>query len=517
MTVNAVLTVDLGASAMRAGLFDRRGKLLALESRPVPGAERANGVDEQDAEEWWRLLTRLVRDVLADKSAKAAKIDGIAITGVTRSQVFVGPNGRASRPAMMWRDARAVAEAHTLRDEIAASNLSAELADQSPVSAYHPIARMLWVRSNEPKVMEKTRWVLQPKDFLNFRLTGRVGGDIISSSSLTDRRQHGPTNGGAVGQLFAKLGLNAQLVPDLGQPELVLGPVQKALPAPFDKLAGVPVFLSTMDTWCATLGIGANQAGQAYDIAGTSEVVGLISKKQATVPGLITVPWGDGLTHIGGPSQAGADCLTWFAESLGGDTSVAGLKALVETLDTVERQPLGPIFLPYLTGERTPLWDPDARGVFFGIDRAHGKADLLAAVLEGVAFSNRHVLELAEHAAGAQAGVIRIGGGGAQFDQWCQIKADVTGREIVRTEMVEAGLFGAALLVLHGQKRFKNRAEAQKSLVKVEKRFKPDPKRHVAYSQIYPIYRDISRDLSGRFRALAKLRKDPAFVPKPKR
>lgn len=517
MAVNAVLTVDLGGTFMRAGLFDRRGKLLALQSRPVPGAERSIGAEEQDAEDWWKLLCRLVRDLLADKGVKGAKLDGIAITGITRTQVFLSENGRLARPAIMWRDARAVAEAAALREAVATSGLAPELADQSPISAYHPIARLLWVKTHEPKVLDKTRWVLQPKDFLNFRLTGRAGGDVLSSAALLDRTGHGPRAGGAVGALFGRLGLNPQLVPDLAEPEKVLGPVQKKLPAPFDKLAGVPVFVSTMDTWCATLGIGANHAGLAYDIAGTSEVVGLITKKQASVPGLITVPWGDGLTHIGGPSQAGADCLVWFAEAVAGDASPSAIDKLMAGLPRAQRQPLGPIFLPYLAGERTPLWDPDARGVFFGVDRAHGQADLLGAVLEGVAFSNRHVLELAEHAAGVRAQAIRIAGGGARFDLWCQIKADATGREVVRTEMAEAGLFGAALVVLHGQKRFKTRAEAQKSLVKIEKTFKPDVKRHALLSQVYPLYLDLTRDLSGRFRALAKLRRDPIFAAKSKR
>jgi xylulokinase len=517
MTGTAVLTVDLGGTSMRAGLFDRRGKLLALQSRPVPGAEGSNGTDEQNPEEWWKLLCRLTRDLLADKGVKGVKLDGIAITGVTRSQVFLASNGRVVRPAIMWRDARAVAEAAVLREAVAASGVAPELADQSPISAYHPIARLLWVKAHEPKLLDRTHRVLQPKDFLNYRLTGKAGGDLLSSASLTDRNRHGPAAGGAVAALFARLGLNPQLVPELAEPETVLGPVQKKLPAPFDKLAGVPVFVSTMDTWCATLGIGANQAGQAYDIAGTSEVVGLITKKQAAVPGLVTIPWGDGLTHIGGPSQAGADCLAWFAEAVAGDGSAPAIAALMAGLPRADRHPLGPIFLPYLAGERTPLWDPDARGVFFGLDRAHGQADLLGAVLEGVAFSNRHVLELAEHAAGAQAAAIRIAGGGARFDLWCQIKADVTGREIVRTEMEEAGLFGAALMVLHGQKRFKSRAEAQKALVKIARRFKPDPKRHAAYSLIYPLYLDLTRDLSGRFRSLAKLRRDPIFATRSKR
>jgi len=344
-----------------------------------------------------------------------------------------------------------------------------------------------------------------------------MAGDVISSASLTDRRQHGPATGGAMAALFAKLGLNPQHVAALHEPETALGAVQKKMAPPFDKLAGVPVMVSTMDTWCATLGIGANVAGQAYDIAGTSEVVGLIAKTQATVPGLVTVPWGDGLTHIGGPSQSGADCLTWFAEVMGVESKPARLAELVNALARAERHPVPPIFLPYLAGERTPLWDPDARGVFFGIGRDHGQADMLGAVLEGVAFSNRHVLELAEHAAGLHAASIRIGGGGAWLDLWCQIKANVTGREIIRTEVEEAGLFGAALMAMHGQKRFKSRADAQKALVKVDKRFKPDAKKNAAYNALYPIYLDLSRDLSGRFRALAKLRGDPNFAQPAKR
>jgi xylulokinase len=505
--MEGVLTFDLGATSMRAGLFDTNACPMKVVSRPSHGEAMAGDRAESDPETWWNALCEIAQDLLDDPDAARVEIKGIVITGMTRTQIFLNAEGEVIRPAITWRDARAKAEAARLHEEISSDERGDVLIGHSPISPYHPIARLMWVGENEPEVMEDTRWVLQPKDYLNYRLTGVPAGDVISSANYLDiTRSRVPE------RLFRRLALDPGVIPPLHSPEAMVGTVQRGLPSPFDGIAGAAVFTGSMDTWCCTVGIGANRQGLGYNIAGTSEVLGILTERPAFAPGLVTVPWGDGLFQIGGPSQTGGDCLAWFAEAFAGspDAGKQELAPLVRSLSKRPRDPNPPIFLPYLSGERTPLWDPDARGVFFGIDRSHHASDFLWAVLEGVAFANRHVLDLAEEAAGITIDEVRITGGGAQLDVWCQIKADVTGRDVVRTRQAEAGLFGAVLVALHGLGVYPNRKTVQARLVQEDKRFIPDAMRRPIYAGMYEIYRDLWGDLRRRFQALADVRNEHA-------
>ena len=284
--------------------------------------------------------------------------------------------------------------------------------------------------------------------------------------------------------------------------------MRKDLPSPFHRLAGVPVVVGSMDGWCCTLGVGANRPGFAYDIAGTTEVVGMIARNATVVPGLVTLPWGDDLFQIGGPTQAGGDCLTWFTEAFWcrQDGPGKGVADMVKLLEQGTCAPSTMVFLPYLAGERTPIWDPEARGVFFGVNRRHTALDFLRAVMEGVAYAVRHILDLAAGGVSDPIQEVRIAGGGAHLDIWCQIKSDITGWDIVRTSQKEVGLFGAALLALQGLGIYTDRETLQAEFVREEKRFSPDTRHESRYAALYRIYRSLSADLGPRFHELAAVR-----------
>ncbi len=495
--MTAVLAGDLGGSSLRLALVAGDGTVLVAASRTMEMAAPAGGRAEQDPDVWWLAFRRLAAQLLDHPKARAIAVGAICMAGVTRTQVFVDADGRVLRPAITWRDSRAVAEAAMVAEALRAAEPDAA-AGYGPVNAYHPLARLAWVAGHEPDVAVATRWVMQPKDFLNFRLTGSAAGDLYSSHHFLR-----PGSGEVAATVFQRLGLDAGVVPPLGPPEARIGCVSPGLPPPFDRLEGVPVFAGSMDSWCCALGIGANRDGAAYVVSGTSEVLGLITREPARAPGLVTLAWGDGLTHIGGPSQAGGDCLAWFADAFGAGGEIP---SLVRRLAGEPRDPEPVIFVPFLTGERTPLWNPDARGVFFGLGRRHRAVDMMWSVIEGVAFANRHVLDLAEEAAGARAEEIRITGGAARLDVWCQVKADVTGRPVLSTVEKEAGVFGAALVALQGLGLHPDREALQEELVRDERRFTPDPDRAAFYDRLYPVYRRLVDDAGPAFAALADVR-----------
>jgi xylulokinase len=495
--METVLTFDIGGTSIRAGLFDRYAQVINQASRPSPPQWIKENAAEIPADDWWQAVCELTRVLFNEKESHTGDVKGICISGMTRSQIFLDRNGKPLRPAITWQDGRATAEAGRLKEVLQSLESGVTAGDSNPVNAYHPLVRLLWVKANEPEVYRLTQWVLQPKDYVNYKLTGIAAGDLISSHSI----QKSDT-------LFDRLDLDPRMIPLSVSPETVIGTVRKDLPAPFDRLAGVPVVAGSMDGWCCTLGIGANRPGVAYDIAGTTEVVGIITRNATPVPGLIILPWGDDLFQVGGPTQAGGDCLTWFNEVFLNrqDGSVEEVPDMIKMLEEDIGAPSSMVFLPYLAGERTPIWDPEARGVFFGVNRRHTALDFLRAVMEGVAFAMRHILDLAAAGVSDTVKEVRIAGGGANLDIWCRIKSDITGRDIVRTSQKEAGLFGAALLALQGLGFYTDRQTLQAELVQEEKRFSPDTRHESRYAALYKIYRSLSADLRARFHELAAVR-----------
>jgi xylulokinase len=498
MRFPAVLAFDLGSSTFRAGLYAFDGGTITMTSIKSELCPPMHDRAEHDAETWWTQLQDLVQAVLEDPVAKKAEIKGIAISALTRTQVFVDENGEVLRPAITWRDTRAEEESQALKEAMTKLGLFETASDHIPIGSYHPLARILWVARHEPEVFRRTRWVLFPSNFLTYRLTGVACWDRIQAGLAFDYHKFIPPK-----RVLNTLELPESIIPPFLWPLEPVGKVRPDLPAPLDQLSGVPVFASSLDGWCNSLGIGAIREGVTYVVSGTSDIFGFVYPKPIEVSGLTVLPWAKDLFHMGGVIQSGGDCLTWFTNALA-DFLPERLSpdSLIDRLLKLPRLGPAPIFLPYLAGERIPLWEPHVRAGFFGIDRNHTLKDMLWAVLEGVAFASRHVLEPLEKAAGMTVDEIRVSGGGAGSDTWCQVRADVTGRTILRTAERETGLYGAAMIALRGIGQFASLADAQDALVRVDRRFVPNPARTAYYDQAFSVYRDISANAVVPCRAL---------------
>lgn len=465
-----ILAVDLGAGSLRAAAVTKRGRLVALAAQPIAAAaETRPGWSELDPELWWQALAAAVGTVL-DRLPRGARIAGICLAGLTRSQVLLDDEARVLRPALLFRDRRAAAEAEEVARYFATETPPA-------ITAFHPLARLAWVTRAEPALFERVAAVAEPKDFLNARLTGRLAGDAVTYSRFDDLA------------LIRKLPETLQrclalLVVERLAPWALLGPVT-CREAPFDRLAGVPVFAGSMDAWASAVGAGAARPGQAYDIAGTSEVVGLITRERRAVPGLVALLWGEAVHQIGGPTQAGADCARWCHEIF---RLRGGLAAAIERAGARLPATELPLFLPYLAGERAPLWREDLRAAFHRVSRGHGPDDFLFAVLEGVAHAVRDILALAA-ASGETPGELRVCGGGARSDAWCQLKADVTALPVMRAAPRETGLIGCAIAAAFGLGLHPSLAAASDAMVPVERAFTPRPEHAAFYRDRARLYR----------------------------
>lgn len=490
--MSIVLACDLGGTSFRAALVDARGGILVQKAIAGPASIDAAGASEIDAGAWWRIMIEACAGLAAEAPELFAAVEAVAICGVTRTQVFIGRDGRQLRPAMTWKDTRSEAAAARLRERLDPAHPEA-----AAINAFHPLARLAWLREQEEANFHSLACVLEPKDYLNFRLTGRQAGDPVSLARLLAAAAPA-----ASGDLLSAIGLSPSILPPLLEPWQQVGPVLTGLPAPLDRLVGRPVFCASNDTWAGVVGLGAMRDGFAYNISGTTEVLGVMGHEPVRADGLMTVDW-RGLFQLGGPSQNGADTVSWLLSLLGRGEE-GGIGREIDALLAGPRQPQPVLFLPYLQGERVPYWNPALRGAFIGLNRRHGATDLAFAVLEGVAFLNRIVLSRAEAALAGPVAEIRFGGGAAANPVWSQIKADICGRPVVVGASKEPGLLGAAIIAFTGLGRFASLAQAQAALVAVASRFEPDLSRKAGYDALFALYRrseqalaPISQDLSA--------------------
>ena len=459
--MSRILAVDLGGSALKAGLLTVGGIVEASVAVPVGFDEDETGRSERHPDRWWRGFSEAVEALAARGGLDA--LAAIVACGATRTQVFLDAEGAIVRPAIGFRDTRADGAAKlALQRPGVADHPEARHLDR-----FHPLARLLWLREAEPEAWAATHTVLDPKDWLVFRLTGQAASDPISQERLA------AAFAGERTSIAALTGIDRNVLPPLRAPESRIGGVRTGLGGALEALAGVPVFCGSHDTWCAVAGLGALASGCGYCVSGSSEAVGLLAPGPARADGLLTVRWGDGLWQIGGPGLNGANVMEWLADLLAPGDGPPEQRIMEIVPGAPARRPL--VFHPYLNGERTPHWDADLRGAFLGLDREHGPEDIARAVMEGVALLNRDVLERAEAAAGLRVERVYLAGGGARNDPWTQIRADVLGREIVVPHDIDAGLAGCLAVARAGLGHFADLTEAARSIGRKPRTVRPDP------------------------------------------
>jgi xylulokinase len=487
--MSLILACDLGGSSFRAGLIDRSGRITFQAAIPLPVPTGMSGVSETDPETWWTALCQTADSLKAQAAADFATIDAVAISGFTRTQIFLGDDDRVLRPAFTFRDTRAAPMLAAIQ-----ADLPPDHPEYGQVNAFHPIARLAWLARAEPETARRLAAVVEPKDYLNLRLTGACTIDPIGSARLIASRD-----------LLPALGLPG-ILPKIAAPASILGAIQPGLPGALAGLAGKPAVAMGNDTWTSVVGLGALREGLAYNLSGTTEVFGAIAARPAQAEGLMTVDWGGGIHQVGGPSQTGGDTIDWLLTLLGRAGPIgAALQSLLAESRHV--QPL--LFLPYLQGERVPHWDPNLRGAFIGLNREHGPADCAHAVLEGVAFLNRLVLERAEAAIGAGVTEIRFGGGGAASAEWCQVKADICERPVIVTECDEPGLLGAAICASVALGHFPDLAAGQAALVQTRTTYPPDAARQPHYRALYALFREAEPAVAPVSKKLAAMASPP--------
>lgn len=445
-----ILAHDLGTSGNKATLYSEEGAMLA--SATVAYAMHCfNGSwAEQDPEEWWQAVCDSTRALLAKVSIDPADIAVVALSGQMMGCTPVDINGRALRPSLLYCDQRATREAEVLLSRISMEEFYGICGHR--VSASYALEKLMWLRDNEPKVFRQTHMTLCAKDYVNYRLTGVFATDHSDASG---------TNAFDVNDfswsehVLALADIDVCMFPKAVNAATLIGEITDAAARATGLVAGTPVAAGAGDGSAAGVGAGSVRPGSAYLCLGSSAWIGLTVEKPIVDAGMSTMNWAHavpGYLHPTGTTQTAGSSFKWMAEqicaveALLGKTSGKSVYAQIdEVVAAVPPGARGVLFLPYLLGERTPWWNPDARGAFIGMNLASTRADMMRAVMEGVAMSLGLIADIFR--AHVPIDKLTAIGGGARSAVWRQILADACGCPVqTLTSRAEATSMGAAVI-----------------------------------------------------------------------
>jgi xylulokinase len=457
-----VLGIDVGTTNAKAGLVALDGRLLgsARASYAIDVAPD-EGRAEQDADDWWAALETLTATLRALRTD--VRIVAIAVTGHGPTMVPVDAVGRPTGQAITWLDTRTLAE----QDELATrTGLRGWALSVLPAG--------LWLERHRPRVAEATTWYLNTWEALALRLTGRAATSLVAGQAFPDR-----------GVLVAS-GLAAERVAPPVAAGSVLGGLTPTAAGVLGLVAGTPVVAGVVDAFASFHGAGLLEAGDAIDAGGTAGGFGVYVDRPVEAAGsFCTAAPLPGRHVVGGAMAATGKALDWLRDDILGGTATT--EALLDEASAVGAGSDGLVFLPYLAGERSPLWNPEASGAFVGLTVRHGRGHLVRAVVEAAALAIRHIAEPIL-AAGVDVRSMRVCGGPARSELWNRIKADVTGFPILVPAVKETAVLGAAILGAVGVEAHADLERAIRAMVRTEQRLEPDPAARATYDASYEAY-----------------------------
>lgn len=493
-----LLGIDIGTSACKAAAFSGDGTVLGQASRSYPVHYPKPGWAEQDPEEWWWAVCAAIRSLL-EQGVDASEIRGVGVGGQSWSAVAVDRHGSVLCSTPIWVDTRAQKICEEMKARFGEELLFHT--SGNPIQPMYTMPKVLWYQENRPEVYRNADKILQSNSFIAFRLTGEM---TQEPSQGYGWNCYDVARGAWNTELCRDLGVDPSLLPQIVPCHAVIGGVTAEAAEETGLRPGTFVVAGGLDAACGTLGAGVIRPGETQEQGGQAGGMSICMDACRMDPRLIlgahVVPerW-----LLQGGTVAGGAAVNWFEKEFCAEERAwakeKGTSSLREMDAAAGKVPAGSeglVFLPYLAGERSPVWDVNAKGVFYGIDFSKTRAHFARAVMEGVAYSLRHNLEIAEQA-DAHAGTLRSMGGAANSGLWMQIKADVTGKDFAVPSADTATALGAAILAGVGTGEFSDFEDAVRRTVTIRRRFAPNPENAAAYSQGYAVYRGLYENLKN--------------------
>jgi len=492
-----VIGVDVGTTGARALIVDQAGNVRGQGVGPYAFETPRPGWAEQDPDAWWRGTGVAIRAALGAAGASKRDVVAIGLSGQMHSLTLLDQNGGALRAAILWNDQRAAAECEEITRRVGRERLIA--LTRNPALPGFTAPKLLWTRNHEPHAYARIASVLLPKDYVRYRLTDVHATDVsdASGTGLFD-----VTARAWSAEVLAALDIPTEWMPRATESPVLGAAVSEVGAAETGLASGTPVAAGGGDQAAQAIGTGVVRPGPLCVTIGTSGVVFATLDAPVVDPGLRThtfchaVP---GRWHMMGVMLSAGGALRWLRQAFASGVDYGALDAEAEITPPGAE---GLVFLPYLTGERTPYPDPNARGAFVGLSLVHGRGHLVRAVMEGVAFGLRDSFEIIR-AVGVEITQVRATGGGAASRLWNQILADVLGVEVVVMNITEGAAYGAALLASVGAGLFSTIEAACEAGLCVASRAEPRPNVGARYDALYETYRALYPALRPSFARLA--------------
>jgi xylulokinase len=491
-----LLGLDISTTGAKALLVDDDGVVIGSASHPLTLSTPRPLWSEQNPEDWWTGMAASIGLLLQEQAVDGVDIAAIGLTGQMHGLVLLDEHGLVLRPAILWNDQRTGPQCDEIRRRLGKAHLI-QVTGNDALPGF-TASKILWVQQNEPDIYARARHVLLPKDYIRLRLTGDYAMDKAdgSGTQLFDLRARTWS-----ADMLKALDLPAAWLPPTYEGPDITGRVTAAAAAETGLAAGTPVVGGGGDQAAQAVGVGAVAPGIVALTLGTSGVVFAATDAPLIEPeGRLhafchALP---GCWHLMGVMLSAAGSLAWYRDTLAPDLSYDDLVAEVADVPPGSE---GLLFLPYLTGERTPYPDPLARGAWVGLTIRHARPHMTRAVLEGVAFGIKDSFTLIQQAGLAAIDQVRVSGGGAKSPLWRQIMADVLGAELVTVNTTEGAAYGAALLAAVAAGVYADVPEACAATIRVTGRTEPGPNA-AAYTDFYPLYRALYPALAGEFLGL---------------
>lgn len=503
-----LIGIDVGTSGTKTVLFDELGNAVASATVEYPLHTPNPGWTEQDPADWWNATVQTIQEVLAKSKAPAGEIKGLGLSGQMHGSVFLDEKNQVVRPAILWNDSRTADECVQITKTIGEKRLL-ELASNPALTGF-TAPKAVWLKNHEPEHFKKTKTLFLPKDYVRFRLTGEVAMEVSDGAGTLLFNVKERTWSA---EILDRLGIPAEWMPKLYESTDVCGRVSAEAARLTGLKEGMPVVGGGADNACGATGTGVVVEGRVLSSIGTSGVILAPSKTPQTDPEgrahtfCHSVP---NVWYLMGVVLSAGMSLRWYrdviADSERANSRQTGRDPYDLLTEQAQQAPLGSeglIFLPYLTGERTPLKDPYARGGFIGLTIRHQRPHLVRAVLEGITFAMRDSLEIVR-SLGVSVQEVRATGGGAKSAFWKQLQADIYGLEIATINSDQGPAFGAAIMAGVGAGMYKSIPEACDALIKVVERTEPNAEKVKEYNDYYQVYHSLYPGIKDACHTLSK-------------
>ncbi len=491
------LGIDISTTGSKSLLIDQLGSVLCTASSPHTLSTPKPLWSEQDPREWWLAVINSINSVITQARIDPHDVAAIGLTGQMHGLVLLDAKGEVLRPAILWNDQRTQKQCDEIHERVGKERFI-QISGNVALTGF-TAPKILWVAQNEPEMYDKACHVLLPKDYIRYKLTNEFAMDKADGSGtvLFDLKERDWST-----ELLEVLDIPHRWMPQTFEGPQITGFITSEAAKLTGLVEGTPVTAGGGDQAAQAVGVGAVEPGIIGLTVGTSGVV------FATTPSALIEPEGrlhafchavPGMWHFMGVMLSAAGSLQWFRDTLSSNMSFDELLYEAETIPAGSE---GLLFLPYLSGERTPYPDPYARGAFIGLTLRHTRGHMTRAVLEGVAFGLKDCFNLIQAAGLEQIRQVRASGGGTKGGLWRQILADVLESELVTVNTKEGAAFGAALLGGVGVGNWPDVVSACHQTVHIVGQRKPNPENFLLYRSAHSMYKEMYPLLKASFKQL---------------